>query len=113
MRGRGDSGGHALSVHCYDPQSSPPAANCHCVWLFEMDSAVFINHHFCFFKDDLNFNLEHEPCFELRGNVSVTDLIISFLDPRRKYHVKILAVSQAGDGYQTDQTVSTPGCLCK
>ncbi|KAK5867237.1 hypothetical protein PBY51_011748 [Eleginops maclovinus] len=36
---------------------------------------------------------------------------ISGLDPRRKYHVKILAVSQAGDGYQTDQTVSTPGCL--
>ncbi|KAF3854947.1 hypothetical protein F7725_023002 [Dissostichus mawsoni] len=34
---------------------------------------------------------------------------ISGLDPRRKYHVKILAVGQAGDGYQTDQTVSTPG----
>lgn len=40
-------------------------------------------------------------------------LIICFSDPRRKYHVKILAVSQAGDGYQTDQTTSTPGCLCK
>ncbi|XP_022611930.1 protogenin B-like [Seriola dumerili] len=36
---------------------------------------------------------------------------ISGLDPRRKYHVKILAVGQAGDGYQTDQTVSTPGCV--
>ncbi|XP_076589614.1 protogenin B-like [Chaetodon auriga] len=36
---------------------------------------------------------------------------ISGLDPRRKYHVKILAVSQAGDGYQADQTVSTPGCV--
>ncbi|XP_051236606.1 protogenin B-like isoform X2 [Dicentrarchus labrax] len=36
---------------------------------------------------------------------------ISGLDPRRKYHVKILAVSQAGDGYQTDQTISTPGCV--
>ncbi|KAG7245479.1 hypothetical protein INR49_010930 [Caranx melampygus] len=36
---------------------------------------------------------------------------ISGLDPRRKYHVKILALSQAGDGYQTDQTVSTPGCV--
>ncbi|XP_010744718.2 protogenin B [Larimichthys crocea] len=36
---------------------------------------------------------------------------ISGLDPRRKYHVKILAVSKAGDGYQTDQTVSTPGCV--
>uniref|UniRef100_A0A672IBS0 Protogenin homolog b (Gallus gallus) n=1 Tax=Salarias fasciatus TaxID=181472 RepID=A0A672IBS0_SALFA len=36
---------------------------------------------------------------------------ISGLDPRRKYHVKILAVSKVGDGYQTDQTVSTPGCV--
>ncbi|XP_020559623.1 protogenin B [Oryzias latipes] len=36
---------------------------------------------------------------------------ISGLDPRRKYHVKMLAVSKAGDGYQTDQTVSTPGCV--
>ncbi|KAK7891019.1 hypothetical protein WMY93_022982 [Mugilogobius chulae] len=33
------------------------------------------------------------------------------VDPRRKYHVKILAVGQAGEGYQTDQTVTTPGCL--
>ncbi|KAK5619469.1 hypothetical protein CRENBAI_013854 [Crenichthys baileyi] len=33
------------------------------------------------------------------------------LDPRRKYHVKILAISKAGDGYQTDQTISTPGCV--
>ncbi|KAM3609193.1 uncharacterized protein V6R79_010862 [Siganus canaliculatus] len=36
---------------------------------------------------------------------------ISGLDPRRKYHVKILAFSQEGDGYQTDQTASTPGCV--
>uniref|UniRef100_A0A3Q1BXV7 Protogenin n=1 Tax=Amphiprion ocellaris TaxID=80972 RepID=A0A3Q1BXV7_AMPOC len=36
---------------------------------------------------------------------------ISGLDPRRKYHVKILAVSKVGDGYQTDQTISTPGCV--
>lgn len=39
--------------------------------------------------------------------------IIYVSDPRRKYHVKILAVSPAGDGYQTDQTISTPGCVCK
>ncbi|KAM9376050.1 protogenin B-like [Pholidichthys leucotaenia] len=36
---------------------------------------------------------------------------ISGLDPRRKYHVKIVAVSEVGEGYQTDQTVSTPGCV--
>lgn len=27
--------------------------------------------------------------------------------------MKILAVSQAGEGQQTDQTVTTPGCLCE
>ncbi|KAM6936966.1 protogenin B-like [Xenentodon cancila] len=36
---------------------------------------------------------------------------IGGLDPRRKYHVKILAVNNFGDGYQTDQTISTPGCV--
>ncbi|XP_062318529.1 protogenin B-like [Osmerus eperlanus] len=36
---------------------------------------------------------------------------ISGLDPRRKYHVKLLAFSLLGDGYQADQTVSTPGCV--
>ncbi|KAI4877287.1 hypothetical protein NFI96_011843, partial [Prochilodus magdalenae] len=32
------------------------------------------------------------------------------LDPRRKYHVKLLAFSAHGDGYQAHQIVSTPGC---
>ncbi|XP_062402518.1 protogenin B-like [Sardina pilchardus] len=35
---------------------------------------------------------------------------ITGLGPREKYHVKLLAFSQNGDGYQADQTVSTPGC---
>lgn len=42
-----------------------------------------------------------------------TSLFIFYPDPRRKYHVKILAVSKVGDGYQRDQTISTPGCVCK
>ncbi|XP_012410544.1 protogenin [Trichechus manatus latirostris] len=33
------------------------------------------------------------------------------LDPRRKYHVRLLAYSNVEDGYQADQTVSTPGCV--
>ncbi|XP_036391442.1 protogenin A-like [Megalops cyprinoides] len=37
--------------------------------------------------------------------------IMGGLDPRRKYHVKLLAFSFAGEGYQADQTVSTPGCV--
>ncbi|XP_066557440.1 protogenin A isoform X1 [Amia ocellicauda] len=36
---------------------------------------------------------------------------IGGLDPRRKYHVKLLAYSFMGEGYQADQTVSTPGCV--
>ncbi|XP_060034185.1 protogenin isoform X2 [Erinaceus europaeus] len=32
-------------------------------------------------------------------------------DPRRKYHVRLLAFNNVEDGYQADQTVSTPGCV--
>lgn len=35
------------------------------------------------------------------------------LDPRKKYHIKLLAYNVIGDGYQADQTISTPGCVCK
>ncbi|XP_062858479.1 protogenin B [Trichomycterus rosablanca] len=35
---------------------------------------------------------------------------ITALEPRRKYHVKILAFSTQGDGYQAHQIVSTNGC---
>lgn len=34
-------------------------------------------------------------------------------DPRRKYHVRLLAYNNMEEGYQADQTVSTPGCVCK
>ncbi|OXB62252.1 hypothetical protein ASZ78_012059 [Callipepla squamata] len=32
-------------------------------------------------------------------------------DPRRKYHVRLLAYNNMEEGYQADQTVSTPGCV--
>lgn len=35
------------------------------------------------------------------------------IDPRRKYHVRLLAYNSMEEGYQADQTVSTPGCVCK
>ncbi|XP_051978490.1 protogenin B-like [Xyrauchen texanus] len=35
---------------------------------------------------------------------------IAGLNPRVKYHVKVLALSSNGDGYQAHQTVNTPGC---
>ncbi|XP_077420189.1 protogenin A isoform X2 [Vanacampus margaritifer] len=37
--------------------------------------------------------------------------VIGGLDPRKKYHVKLLAYNFIGDGYQADQTISTPGCV--
>ncbi|KPP75952.1 hypothetical protein Z043_104754, partial [Scleropages formosus] len=40
-----------------------------------------------------------------------TQRTIGGLDPRRKYHVKLLAYSFMGEGYQADQTVSTPSCV--
>ncbi|CAM5087390.1 unnamed protein product [Natator depressus] len=36
---------------------------------------------------------------------------LSGLDPRRKYHVRLLAYNSMEEGYQADQTVSTPGCV--
>uniref|UniRef100_A0A8C5I5M9 Protogenin n=1 Tax=Gouania willdenowi TaxID=441366 RepID=A0A8C5I5M9_GOUWI len=36
---------------------------------------------------------------------------IGGLDPRKKYHVKLLAYNVVGEGYQADQTVSLPGCV--
>ncbi|XP_026565382.1 protogenin [Pseudonaja textilis] len=36
---------------------------------------------------------------------------IGGLDPRRKYHVRLLAYNSLEEGYEADQTVSTPGCV--
>ncbi|XP_062861080.1 protogenin A [Trichomycterus rosablanca] len=40
-----------------------------------------------------------------------TQHIIGGLDPRKKYHVKLLAFTFVGEGYQADSTISTPGCV--
>ncbi|KAK2920223.1 protogenin A [Channa argus] len=44
-------------------------------------------------------------------HASINIHIIGGLDPRKKYHVKLLAYNFVGDGYQADQTISTPGCV--
>uniref|UniRef100_A0A8C5KAL8 Protogenin n=1 Tax=Jaculus jaculus TaxID=51337 RepID=A0A8C5KAL8_JACJA len=51
---------------------------------------------------------ENGPIFLDTGNLLYT---LSGLDPRRKYHVRLLAYNDVEDGYQADQTVSTPGCV--
>ncbi|XP_029431364.1 protogenin isoform X2 [Rhinatrema bivittatum] len=45
--------------------------------------------------------------------LGVKDLhyIVGGLDPRRKYQVRLLAYNSVEEGYQADQTVSTPGCV--
>ncbi|KAM3869677.1 protogenin B-like [Diretmus argenteus] len=50
-----------------------------------------------------------QPVIQLQAHTS--DYTISGLDPRRKYHVKLLGFNQVGDGYQADQTISTSGCV--
>ncbi|XP_061612522.1 protogenin A-like isoform X2 [Phyllopteryx taeniolatus] len=47
----------------------------------------------------------------LRLRASDHSHTIGGLDPRKKYHVNLLAYNAVGDGYQADQTISTPGCV--
>ncbi|XP_073327917.1 protogenin B [Pagrus major] len=74
-------------------------------WQISPESVAVQGYRLCYHEE----GQPEQPTIQLQSqNYTYT---ISGLDPRRKYHVKILAVSQAGDGYQTDQTVSTPGCV--
>ncbi|TWW76027.1 protogenin B-like [Takifugu flavidus] len=74
-------------------------------WQTSSESAAVRGYRLCYHEE----GHPEQPTIQLQAqNISYT---ISGLDPRRKYHVKILAVSQAGEGYQADQTVTTPGCL--
>ncbi|XP_075883466.1 protogenin B-like [Nelusetta ayraudi] len=74
-------------------------------WQLSAESVAVQGYQLCYHEE----GHPEQPTIQLQAqNYTYT---ISGLDPRRKYHVKILAVSQAGDGYQTDQTISTPGCL--
>ncbi|XP_060933219.1 protogenin B-like [Limanda limanda] len=82
--------------------------NCTCIvarWQTSSESVAVQGYRLCYHEE----GQPEQPHIQLQAQTNT--YTISGLDPRRKYHVKILAVSQAGDGYQTDQTVSTPGCL--
>nr|XP_020514611.1 protogenin B-like [Labrus bergylta] len=74
-------------------------------WQISQESVAAQGYRLCYHEE----GQPEQPIIQLQAqNYTHT---ISGLDPRRKYHVKILAVSEAGEGYQTDQTVSTPGCV--
>ncbi|XP_071752712.2 protogenin B-like [Centroberyx gerrardi] len=74
-------------------------------WQISPGSVVVQGYRLCYHEE----GQPEQPVIQLQAQTS--DYTISGLDPRRKYHVKLLAFSQAGDGYQADQTISTPGCV--
>ncbi|KAM9807749.1 protogenin B-like [Neosynchiropus ocellatus] len=74
-------------------------------WQIPSDSVAVQSFQLCYHEE----NQPEQPTIKLQAQTFAHT--ISGLDPRRKYHVKILAVGQAGDGYQADQTISTPGCV--
>uniref|UniRef100_A0A8C2ZGL7 Protogenin homolog b (Gallus gallus) n=1 Tax=Cyclopterus lumpus TaxID=8103 RepID=A0A8C2ZGL7_CYCLU len=74
-------------------------------WQTSQQSVVVQGYQLCYHEE----GQPEQPIIQLHAQTYTHT--ISGLDPRRKYHVKILAISQAGDGYQTDQTISTPGCV--
>ncbi|XP_042267492.1 protogenin B-like [Thunnus maccoyii] len=74
-------------------------------WQISSESVPVQGYRLCYHEE----SQPEQPIIQLQAQTYT--YTISGLDPRRKYHVKILAVSQAGDGYQTDQTISTPGCV--
>ncbi|XP_026221651.1 protogenin B-like [Anabas testudineus] len=74
-------------------------------WQNSLESVAVQGYRLCYHEE----GQPEQPSIQLQAQTYT--YTISGLDPRRKYHVKIMALSQAGDGYQTDQTVSTPGCV--
>uniref|UniRef100_A0A673C3Q5 Protogenin homolog b (Gallus gallus) n=1 Tax=Sphaeramia orbicularis TaxID=375764 RepID=A0A673C3Q5_9TELE len=74
-------------------------------WQTPSDAVAVQGYRICYHEE----GQPEQPTIQLQAQTYT--YTISGLDPRRKYHVKILAVSQAGDGYQTDRTISTPGCV--
>uniref|UniRef100_A0A8C6PV37 Protogenin homolog b (Gallus gallus) n=1 Tax=Nothobranchius furzeri TaxID=105023 RepID=A0A8C6PV37_NOTFU len=74
-------------------------------WQTSPDSVVVRGFRLCYHEE----GQPEQPIIVLQAQTFTHT--IGGLDPRRKYHVKILAVGKAGDGHQTDQTISTPGCV--
>ncbi|XP_028925988.1 protogenin [Ornithorhynchus anatinus] len=75
-------------------------------WQQESEDKAAIHGYKLFYKEE--GQQENGPIL-----LDASDLLytVSGLDPRRKYHVRLLAYNSMEDGYQADQTVSTPGCV--
>ncbi|XP_068596046.1 protogenin B-like [Brachionichthys hirsutus] len=74
-------------------------------WQTSPESVAVEGYRLCYHEE----SQPEQPAIQLQAVIYAHT--IGGLDPRRKYHVKLLAVSQAGDGFQTDQTITTPGCV--
>uniref|UniRef100_H0UWV3 Protogenin n=1 Tax=Cavia porcellus TaxID=10141 RepID=H0UWV3_CAVPO len=75
-------------------------------WQRDAEDPAAIQGYKLFYKEE--GQQEHGPIILAPSELLHT---LSGLDPRRKYHVRLLAYSNIEDGYQADQTVSTPGCV--
>ncbi|XP_028306228.1 protogenin A-like [Gouania willdenowi] len=74
-------------------------------WQTSAESVAVLGYQMCYHEE----GQPEQPTIQLQAQDR--SYTISGLDPRKKYHVKILAMGKGGDGYQTDQTMSTPGCV--
>ncbi|XP_061451337.1 protogenin [Rhineura floridana] len=75
-------------------------------WQQDLAGAAAIQGYKLYYKEE--GQQENGPILLEASDVTYT---VSGLDPRRKYHVRLLAYNSVEDGYQADQTVSTPGCV--
>uniref|UniRef100_A0A8C7HGN1 Protogenin n=1 Tax=Oncorhynchus kisutch TaxID=8019 RepID=A0A8C7HGN1_ONCKI len=74
-------------------------------WQASPGSVVVQGYRLCYHEE----GQPEQPSIQLQPED--TEYTISGLNPRQKYQVKLLALSLVGDGYQADQTLSTPGCV--
>ncbi|XP_023984532.1 protogenin isoform X2 [Physeter macrocephalus] len=75
-------------------------------WQQDAEDTATIQGYKLYYKEE--GQQENGPIFLATSDLLYT---LSGLDPRRKYHVRLLAYNSIEDGYQADQTVSTPGCV--
>ncbi|XP_059769219.1 protogenin isoform X2 [Balaenoptera ricei] len=75
-------------------------------WQQDAEDTATIQGYKLYYKEE--GQQENGPIFLATSDLLYT---LSGLDPRRKYHVRLLAYNNIEDGYQADQTVSTPGCV--
>ncbi|CAI5665082.1 unnamed protein product [Oreochromis niloticus] len=84
------------------------ALNCTSIvarWQSSPESVAIQGYRLCYHEE----GQPEQPDIQLQAQTNT--YTIGGLDPRKKYHVKILSVSKVGDGHQRDQTISTPGCV--